>query len=59
MAKLVGTQPFYAVTVDALQHDCGDELGFLLGNGETAIGGKRARAHQPFAGQVAFGVLDG
>ena len=32
MAKLVGTQPFHAVTVDAVRHDCGDKLGFVLAN---------------------------
>ena len=32
MAKLIGTQPFHAVTVDAVRHDCGDKLGFVLAN---------------------------
>ena len=32
MAKLIGTQPFHAVTVDAVRHDCGDKTGFVLAN---------------------------
>ncbi len=32
MAKLIGTQPFHAVTVDAIRHDCGDKTGFVLAN---------------------------
>ncbi len=32
MAKLVGKQPFHAVTVEAVRHDCGDKLGFVLAN---------------------------
>jgi UTP--glucose-1-phosphate uridylyltransferase len=32
MAKLIGTQPFHAVTVDAVRHDCGDKVGFVLAN---------------------------
>jgi UTP--glucose-1-phosphate uridylyltransferase len=32
MAKLIGTQPFHAVTVDAVRHDCGDKAGFVLAN---------------------------
>ncbi|MEO7410791.1 MAG: sugar phosphate nucleotidyltransferase, partial [Sphingomicrobium sp.] len=37
MAKLVGTQPFHAVTVDAVRHDCGDKLGFVLANLALAL----------------------
>jgi len=32
MAKLIGKQPFHAVTVDADRHDCGDKAGFVLAN---------------------------
>ena len=32
MAKLIGTQPFHAVSVDAVRHDCGDKAGFVLAN---------------------------
>ena len=37
MAKLVGQQPFHAVTVDAVRHDCGDKLGFVLANLALAL----------------------
>ncbi len=37
MAKLVGTQPFHAVTVDAVRHDCGDKFGFVLANLALAL----------------------
>ena len=29
MAKLIGSQPFHAVEVDAVRHDCGDKLGYV------------------------------
>ena len=32
MAKLIGKQPFRAVTVDAVRHDCGDKVGFVMAN---------------------------
>jgi UTP--glucose-1-phosphate uridylyltransferase len=32
MAKLIGTQPFHAITVDAVRHDCGDKAGFVMAN---------------------------
>ena len=32
MAKLIGKQPFHALTVDAVRHDCGDKAGFVLAN---------------------------
>ena len=32
MAKLIGRQPFHAVEVDAVRHDCGDKAGFVLAN---------------------------
>jgi UTP--glucose-1-phosphate uridylyltransferase len=30
MAKLVGRQPFHALKVDAVRHDCGDKAGYML-----------------------------
>jgi UTP--glucose-1-phosphate uridylyltransferase len=30
MAKLIGRQPFHAVNVDAVRHDCGDKMGYVL-----------------------------
>jgi UTP--glucose-1-phosphate uridylyltransferase len=30
MAKLIGRQPFHAVRVDAVRHDCGDKAGYVL-----------------------------
>jgi UTP--glucose-1-phosphate uridylyltransferase len=43
MAKLIGQQPFHAVTVDATRYDCGTKLGFVsanlaLGLADTEIG---------------------
>ena len=32
MAKLIGDQPFHAVTVEAERFDCGDKQGFVLAN---------------------------
>ncbi len=32
MAKLIGKQPFHALKVDAVRHDCGDKAGFVLAN---------------------------
>jgi UTP--glucose-1-phosphate uridylyltransferase len=32
MAKLIGTQPFHAVTVDGRRFDCGTKLGFVSAN---------------------------
>ena len=32
MAILIGSQPFHAVTVDAVRHDCGDKAGFVMAN---------------------------
>jgi UTP--glucose-1-phosphate uridylyltransferase len=51
IALLVGTQPFHAVTVDAVRHDCGDKLGFVLANlalglDDPEIGAKVAEAAQ-------------
>jgi UTP--glucose-1-phosphate uridylyltransferase len=38
MAKLIGTQPFHAVKVDALRHDCGDRAGYVLATLKLAMG---------------------
>jgi UTP--glucose-1-phosphate uridylyltransferase len=32
MAKLIGRQPFHALTVNAERYDCGDAAGFVLAN---------------------------
>ena len=32
MARLIGTQPFHALKVDAARHDCGDKAGFVIAN---------------------------
>ena len=37
MAKLIGVQPFHALTVDAVRHDCGDRAGFVLANLAIAL----------------------
>ena len=37
MAKLIGQQPFHAVTVDAVRHDCGDKAGYVLANLAIAL----------------------
>ena len=37
MAKLVGRQPFHALTVDAVRHDCGDKAGYVLANLAIAL----------------------
>jgi UTP--glucose-1-phosphate uridylyltransferase len=37
MASLIGQQPFHAVTVDAVRHDCGDKAGFVLANLALAL----------------------
>jgi UTP--glucose-1-phosphate uridylyltransferase len=37
MAKLIGRQPFHAVTVDAVRHDCGDKAGVVLANLAIAL----------------------
>jgi UTP--glucose-1-phosphate uridylyltransferase len=54
MAKLVGVQPFHAVTVDAERHDCGDKVGFVKANLALAL--KRddvAPAIRAFLGTLA------
>jgi UTP--glucose-1-phosphate uridylyltransferase len=37
MAKLIGRQPFHALAVDAVRHDCGDRAGFVLANLAIAL----------------------
>ena len=37
MAKLVGKQPFHALKVDAVRHDCGDKAGFVIANLALAL----------------------
>ena len=37
MAKLVGSQPFHALKVDAVRHDCGDKVGYVLANLAVAL----------------------
>lgn len=37
MARLVGRQPFHALKVDAVRHDCGDKAGFVLANLALAL----------------------
>jgi UTP--glucose-1-phosphate uridylyltransferase len=37
MAGLIGHQPFHALTVNAVRHDCGDKAGFVLANLAIAL----------------------
>jgi UTP--glucose-1-phosphate uridylyltransferase len=37
MAKLIGEQPFHALKVDAVRHDCGDKAGFVIANLALAL----------------------
>ena len=37
MAKLIGQQPFHAVKVDAVRHDCGDRAGYVLATLKLAL----------------------
>jgi UTP--glucose-1-phosphate uridylyltransferase len=37
MAKLIGSQPFHALMVDAVRHDCGDKAGYVLANLAIAL----------------------
>jgi UTP--glucose-1-phosphate uridylyltransferase len=37
MARLVGEQPFHALTVDAARYDCGDPAGFVIANLAIAL----------------------
>jgi UTP--glucose-1-phosphate uridylyltransferase len=38
MAKLIGQQPFHALKVDAVRHDCGDKAGYVIANLALALG---------------------
>ncbi len=37
LAKLIGVQPFNALKVDAVRHDCGDRAGFVIANLALAL----------------------
>jgi len=37
MAKLIGEQPFHALTVDAVRYDCGDKAGYVIANLAIAL----------------------
>jgi UTP--glucose-1-phosphate uridylyltransferase len=37
MAKLIGEQPFHALKVDSVRHDCGDKIGFVIANLALAL----------------------
>ncbi|HEX6072941.1 MAG TPA: UTP--glucose-1-phosphate uridylyltransferase [Sphingomicrobium sp.] len=37
MAKLIGEQPFHALKVNSVRHDCGDKTGFVLANLALAL----------------------
>ncbi len=37
MAQLIGRQPFHALKVDAVRHDCGDRAGYVLANLAIAL----------------------
>jgi UTP--glucose-1-phosphate uridylyltransferase len=37
LAKLIGKQPFNALKVDAVRHDCGDRAGFVIANLALAL----------------------
>jgi len=37
MAQLIGQQPFHALEVDAVRHDCGDRAGYVLANLAIAL----------------------
>lgn len=37
MAQLIGPQPFHALKVDAVRHDCGDKAGYVLANLAIAL----------------------
>ncbi len=39
MAKLIGNQPFHALKVDAVRHDCGNPAGFVIANVAMALEG--------------------
>jgi UTP--glucose-1-phosphate uridylyltransferase len=37
MAQLIGQQPFHALKVDSVRHDCGDKAGFVIANLAVAL----------------------
>ena len=37
MAKLIGKQPFHALKVNSVRHDCGDKAGFVIANLALAL----------------------
>jgi UTP--glucose-1-phosphate uridylyltransferase len=37
MAQLIGTQPFHAIKVEAVRHDCGDKAGYVIANLALAL----------------------
>ena len=37
LAKLIGVQPFNALKIDAVRHDCGDRAGFVIANLALAL----------------------
>ncbi|HEU5483079.1 MAG TPA: UTP--glucose-1-phosphate uridylyltransferase, partial [Sphingomicrobium sp.] len=37
MAQLIGQQPFHALKVDSVRHDCGDRAGFVIANIAMAL----------------------
>ena len=37
LAKMIGRQPFHAIEVTAVRHDCGDKAGFVLANLAIAL----------------------
>jgi UTP--glucose-1-phosphate uridylyltransferase len=37
MAQLIGKQPFHAIKVDAVRHDCGDKAGYVIANLALAL----------------------
>jgi UTP--glucose-1-phosphate uridylyltransferase len=37
MARLIGSQPFHALKVDAVRYDCGDKAGFVIANLAMAL----------------------
>jgi len=37
MAKLIGQQPFHALKVNSVRHDCGDKAGFVIANLALAL----------------------
>src|SRR5213075_3338164 len=38
LARLIGRQPFHALKVDSVRHDCGDKAGYVLANLAIALG---------------------